>query len=427
LSGGQVVDLPPFFLAAMHYDRGDGDCPHEPGEKVMRGLVKPDRREFLRASLLGSGTLLLGFDKLSGFARPQNERDNPFRGGKQLGILEFTGESQAPLDAIIGAGLDARLFSDLSRLSPEQLVTPTEKFYTRTCASELLDAGKPWTIKVGGLVQEPLNLTLEDLVKGAKPMGMHLMECSGNTRATRFGLLSVGDWIGVPISDLLATRIKPGTDRVMVSGFDQYPMKSATSIPGADWVFTVEQLNASKAFLATEMNGQPLSRDHGAPVRLIMPGWYGCTSIKWVNAITFVDENFLATSQMQEFAARTHQQGVPKLARDYRPAIIDQAAMPIRVEEWFADGRIKYRVVGILWGGSRLVKALEIRFNPEEDYVRVAHFSQTTNDPWSFWSHVWTPKATGTYLIRLRVTDPSVETKRLDSGHYVRSVEVTEI
>jgi len=411
----------------MHYDRGDGDCPHEPGEKVMRGLVKPDRREFLRASLLGSGTLLLGFDKLSGFARPQNERDNPFRGGKQLGILEFTGESQAPLDAIIGAGLDARLFSDLSRLSPEQLVSPTEKFYTRTCVSELLDAGKPWTIKVGGLVQEPLNRTLEDLVKGAKPMGMHLMECSGNTRATRFGLLSVGDWIGVPISDLLATRIKPGTDRVMVSGFDQYPMKSATSIPGADWVFTVEQLNASKAFLATEMNGQPLSRDHGAPVRLIMPGWYGCTSIKWVNAITFVDENFLATSQMQEFAARTHQQGVPKLARDYRPAIIDQAAMPIRVEEWFADGRIKYRVVGILWGGSRLVKALEIRFNPEEDYVRVAHFSQTTNDPWSFWSHVWTPKATGTYLIRLRVTDPSVETKRLDSGHYVRSVEVTEI
>jgi len=417
LSGGQVVGLTPFFLAPMH----------DMEEKVIGGLVKPDRREFLRASLLGSGALLVDFDKLNGFARPQNERHDPLGDGKQLGILEFTGESRAPLDTIIGAGLDARLFSDLSRLSPEQLVTPTEKFYTRTCASESLDGGKPWTIKVGGLVQEPLNLTSEDLEKGAKPMGMHLMECSGNTRATRFGLLSVADWIGVPISDLLATQIKPRMDRVMVSGFDEYPMKSATSIPGADWVFTVEQLKASKAFLATEMNGQPLSKDHGAPVRLIMPGWYGCTSIKWVNAITFVNENFLATSQMQEFAARTHQQGVPKLARDYRPAIIDQAAMPIRVEKWFADGRIKYRVVGILWGGSRLVKALEIRFNPEEDYVRVAHFSQTTNDPWSFWSHVWTPKATGAYLIRLRVTEPPVETKRLNSGHYVRSVEVTEI
>jgi len=394
---------------------------------VIEGLVKPDRREFLRASLLGSGALLLGFDKLSGFARPQNGRDNSFRGGKQLGILEFTGESRAPLDTIIGAGLDARLYSDLSTLNPEQLVTPIEKFYTRTCASELLDGGKPWTIKVGGLVQEPVNLTLEDLEKSAKPLGMHLMECSGNARATRFGLLSVGDWTGVPISDLLATRTKPRTDRVMVSGFDQYTMKSATSIPGADWIFTLEELHSAKAFLATEMNGRPLTRDHGAPVRLVAPGWYGCTCIKWVKAITFVDENFLATSQMQEFAARTHQQGIPKLARDYRPATIDQAAMPIRVEKWFVDGRIKYRVVGILWGGSRPVKALEIRFNPEEDYVRVADFSQTANDPWSFWSHVWTPKTAGPYMIRLRVADPPVNTRRLDSGYYVRSVEVTEI
>ncbi len=393
---------------------------------MIRGFVRPDRREFLGASLFGSGALLLGFDKLSAFAQLQNEPDNPFRGGKQLGILEFTGESKAPLDTIIGAGLDARLFSNLSKLTPGQLVTPTERFYVRTTASELLDPGKPWVISVSGLVQEPVHLTLEELHRSAKPMGKHLMECSGNTRATRFGLLSVGDWTGVPISDLLATRMKPRTERVMVSGFDQYPMKSATSIPGADWVFTIEQLKASKAFLATEMNRQRLSKDHGAPVRLIMPGWYGCASIKWVNAITFVDENFLATSQMQEFAARTHQQGVPKLAKDYLPAMIDQAAMPIRVEKWFVDGRIKYRVVGILWGGSRLVKALEIRFNPEEDYVLVDHFSQTANDPWSFWSHAWTPRTVGTYMIRLRVADPLVETKRLDSGYYVRSVEVTE-
>ena len=394
---------------------------------MIEGLVKPDRREFLRVSLLGSGALLLGFDKLSGFARQQNERDNPFQGGKRLGTLEFKGESQAPLDTMIGASLDARQFSDLSRLSPEQLVTPTEKFYVRTAASELLDPSTPWMINVSGLVQEPVHLTLDELHKSAKPMGMHLMECSGNTRATRFSLLSVAEWRGVPISDLLGTRIKPRTNRVMVSGFDQYPTRSANSIPGADWIFTVEQINSAKAFLATDMNGQPLTKDHGAPIRLLVPGWYGCTCIKWVNAVTFVDDDAEATSQMQEFAARTHQQGTPKLARGYRPAVIDQAAMPIRVEKWFVDGRIKYRVVGILWGGSRLVKALEIRFNPEEDYVRVADFSHTANDPWSFWSHAWTPKTAGTYMIRLRVADPLVEAKRLDSGHYVRSVEVTEI
>jgi hypothetical protein len=106
-------------------------------------------------------------------------------------------------------------------------------------------------------------------------------------------------------------------------------------------------------------------------------------------AATLVDEN---TVQMQEFAARTYQRG----AKDYRPAIIDRAAMPVRVEKWIVDNKIKYRVVGILWGGSPPVKALEIRFNPEEDYVLIDDLSQTTNDPWGFWTHAWRPKTVGT-------------------------------
>ena len=388
---------------------------------------KQNRRKFLRASLLGSGALLLGFDELRGFARPQSGGADPFSGGQQLGTLEFTGESRVPLGTLFGTDLDGRLFSDLAALTSEQLVTPIEKFYVRTAASELLNTSKPWTIRVSGLVERSVTLTLAEINEGAKPMGLHLMECAGNTRATRFSLLSVGDWRGAPVSDLLAARVKARSARVMVSGFDQYSTKSATSIPGADWIFALEHLASAKAFLATEMNGQPLTKNHGAPIRLFVPGWYGCTCIKWVNTITFVSDDAEATSQMQEFAARTHQKGVPKLARDYNPASIDQAAMPIRIEKWLVDGKIKYRVVGILWGGSRPVKVLEIRFNPEEEYVRVDNFSQTVSAPWSFWSHAWTPRAPGTYLIRLRVVDPVVQTRRLDSGHYVRSVELTEV
>ncbi|HVH71197.1 MAG TPA: molybdopterin-dependent oxidoreductase [Candidatus Dormibacteraeota bacterium] len=389
--------------------------------------IRQRRREFLRASLLGSGALLVGLDKLCGFAAAQKDDRDPFFGGQQLGVLEFTRESRAPLDTIIGSGLDARLFSDLSTLTPEQPVTPIEKFYVRTTASDLLDTTKPWTIDVSGLVEAPLSLRFDEINASSKPMGLHLMECSGNARATRFALLSVADWSGLPLYDLLAARVKGKTDRVMVSGFDEYLEESANSIPGADWIFTLEQLRSAKAFLATQMNGHALRKDHGAPVRLVVPGWYGCTCIKWVKAIRFVGKDAQATSQMQEFAVRTDQRGVPQLASEYKPASIDQAAMPVRVEKWLVSGKIKYRVVGILWGGSRPVKVLEIRFNPEEDYVPVDKFSQTENDPWTFWWHTWTPKAPGTYSIRLRVTDPVVETKRLDSGHYVRSVEVTEV
>lgn len=397
------------------------------GVRVTDLRAKSLRRDFLRASVLGSGALLVGFDWARALVPHQRTDDDPFPGGKQLGVLEFAGESRTPTDTLFGEGLDARLYSNLTTLTAEHPVTPIEKFYVRTRASNLLDQATPWSLSVAGLVEKTLDFPLDDLRRAAKPMGLHLMECSGNARSTRFGLLSVADWVGVPVSDLLATRVKPHTDRLLFSGLDQYPTRSATSIPGADWIFTLDQLKTANAFLATDMNGQPLTRDHGAPLRLFVPGWYGCTCIKWLNAISFVADDAEATSQMQEFAVRTHQQGIPKLAKDYKSASMDQSAMPIRVEKWEVSGKIKYRVVGILWGGSRPIKNLEIRFNPEEDYVRVDSFAQAANDPWSFWSHAWTPAATGSYLIRLRVTDAGVPTTRLDLGYYVRSVEVNEV
>jgi DMSO/TMAO reductase YedYZ molybdopterin-dependent catalytic subunit len=386
------------------------------------------RRQFLQATILAGGTLLVGFERICALQTSRGEQKSSFEGGKLLGAVEFVGESRAPLDTPLGTELDARLYTDLSDITPENLVTPIEKFYIRTRASELLENEKPWKIRIGGLAEKSVNFTLEDLKTIVKPAGAHLMECAGNARSTRFGLLSVADWAGAPVSEVLGVaRPNPQATRVMISGFDRYAIKSSSSIPGADWIFTLDQLESSNAFLATEMNGQALPKDHGAPIRLVVPGWYGCTCIKWVNAITLVDEDIEATSQMQEYAGRTHQQGIPRLARDYQPASIDQCAMPIKVEKWLVEGKIKYRVAGILWGGSRPVNVLEIRFNPEEDYVRVDNFKQTVNDPWSFWTHGWTPKNPGTYMLRLRVKDRAVTTKRLDSGYYARSVEITEV
>jgi hypothetical protein len=146
-----------------------------------------------------------------------------------------------------------------------------------------------------------------------------------------------------------------------------------------------------------------------------------------VNEITLVEEGVEATSQMREYAGRTLQKGVPQLAKDFEPAAIEQAAMPIRIEKWSVADQLQYHVVGIAWGGSRPVKVLQIRFNPDEDYVMVDNFRQVTNDPWTVWTHHWSPQAPGTYLIRLSVKEPAVQARRLDSGYYVRSVEVTEI
>ena len=393
----------------------------EPKEKVTR-------RALLRGGLICGGALLAGFDGLA-WTKPSLKQENgAFADGKLLGLVDFADERLVQMDTAFGTELDGRLYTNLSTLKASDIATPTAEFYIRTRASEILPEAKSWQVSVDGLAGQRSRLQIADLKRAAKPMGLHLMECAGNVRQARFGMISVGNWAGVRLSEILDNaKVKPEATRVLISGFDQYVAASATSIPDASWIFTPEELKDAGAFLATEMNGQPLTKDHGAPVRLVVPGWYGCTCIKWVDSITFLDDKAEATSQMQEYAARTLQKGTPRLAKDFLPAVIDQAAMPIRVEKWLVEEKIRYRVTGIAWGGTRPVKELEIRFNPDEDYARVDNFSQVKNDPWTLWSHAWSPKTPGTYSIRLAAKDPLVQARKLDSGYYVRSVEITEV
>jgi DMSO/TMAO reductase YedYZ molybdopterin-dependent catalytic subunit len=401
--------------------------------KILSAVISPPtsqvaRRHWLKSALVASGSVWFGLDPVSvaavTFAQTRDVPDGEF-----LGILPFCKEGNVPTETLLGEGLDARLYTDLSKLMPDpSRPTPTLRFYIRTRASSLLDSNDLKFINLFSLTNStPLRLTVESLQKQARAMGMHLLECAGNTREARFGLMSVGEWSGVPLVEVLdrlgTTR---AATRILVSGFDRYASPSATSQPGASWIFLRDHIVSSGAFLATEMNGRPLPKDHGAPVRLVVPGWYGCTCIKWVNEIRIVADGAAPTSQMQEFALRTHQQGSPGLARDYQPAEIDLAAMPVRIEKWRVARKIQYRVIGIVWGGSQPVRQLDIRFNPEENYVPVQNLHSTTNDPWTFWTHTWSPDSPGSYLIRLRIAEPSVRTRRLDMGFYARQVEISE-
>jgi DMSO/TMAO reductase YedYZ molybdopterin-dependent catalytic subunit len=167
--------------------------------------------------------------------------------------------------------------------------------------------------------------------------------------------------------------------------------------------------------------------DHGAPARLVMPGWYGCTCIKWVNEISFVNADEPATSQMQEFASRTMQNGTPTLARDYLPAEIDLAAMPIRIEKWQVDGELVYKVVGIEWGGTAPAPALEIQFGDGVWQPVSKRSSAADAATWRLWEHAFRPAQPDTYSITLRVPDAGVRTRRLDSAYYLRQVAIDEV
>lgn len=331
----------------------------------------------------------------------------------------------APVPGVTyGEGLDARRFADLSSLHAPSPSTPTEGFFIRTTAPRALDAAA--AVELVGRRRDAMSPgTLRAM---SRDMGTHLMECAGNTDPANFGLMSVAGWHGVPLADVI-DRLGPLSDGALVEVAGVDPSgPSRSSAPGASWMFSRSQIEQTGAFLATDMNGRPLAADHGHPVRLVIPGWYGCASIKWVRSIAFVSRDAVATAQMREFASRTHQDGVPDLAADYLPPVIDVAATPVRVEQWHGpDADTFFRVVGIVWGGPVAPQSLEIRFSHREPFVRVTDYGRPANtSAWSLWSHVWRPREPGRYQIVLRA-DSSVRTRRLDAYFYTREISLDRV
>jgi DMSO/TMAO reductase YedYZ molybdopterin-dependent catalytic subunit len=352
--------------------------------------------------------------------------------GTLIGTLPlFRERSQAqPFGVKFAPGLDARLITDLSLLESNQLITPNELAYIRTeiPPAAIAQAQRGWPINVGGLVASESALTLAELSARAKPQGPHLFECSGNANPSNFGLMSVAEWEGVSLLDVI-DRLRPakGATAVLVAGFDHEASVSRRSVPGASWILPLAWVKTLGAFFATRMNAAALPPDHGAPVRLLIPGWYGCSWIKWVNEIRFVGPDEPATSQMIEFANRTHQSDQHKLARDYTPADIQTAATPVRVEKRRSDNGLEYRIVGIVWGGQQPVNRLSIRFNPDDSWKSFDICpAPKTHRMWSLWEYRWKPSAPGTYAIALKA-DASVPQRRLDSGYYVRQVRIDDV
>jgi hypothetical protein len=189
--------------------------------------------------------------------------------------------------------------------------------------------------------------------------------------------------------------------QVLVRGHDAHsggshpPPGFASSAQGASWVFTQQQLAAAGAFLALGVGGAALAPVHGGPVRLVVPGWFGCAHIKWVDGLRLGDPARAApTAQMREFASRTNQllppppqqqalgggRGgaavaaaagtVPALAALWRPALIPHSVTVLSVERWAADpdppaqlklgaggGAVRYLVKGVKWGGNATAAA----------------------------------------------------------------------
>jgi len=201
----------------------------------------------------------------------------------------------APFIRRDGKGLEARLET------MQGLITPNRLFFVRNnCVSIDVDAST-WQLSVeGDGVAEPLELTYDDVKSLPSRTLTSYLECAGNHRAM-FGLLQGressgtqwmtgavgnGEWVGVPLRDVLTLAgIHASAASVLLVGLD-----AESPEEGFRYVLPVEKAMQPDTLLAYALNGETLPKDHGFPVRALVPGWVGSANIKWLGRIVVSSE-----------------------------------------------------------------------------------------------------------------------------------------
>ncbi len=189
---------------------------------------------------------------------------------------------QAPAASTAQPAASAELFARLDadgELTP--VLTSTADFYhVSKNISDPRVGASGWTLKLTGLVERPLTLTYEDLVRRATVKKITTLCCISNE--INGNLISTAEWTGVPLQTLLAeVGVRPEAIDLKFRCADDYE----DSIPVARGM-------DPDTLVVIAMNGAPLPDDHGAPARLIVPGIYGMKNVKWVEEIEAVDEDF---------------------------------------------------------------------------------------------------------------------------------------
>lgn len=289
--------------------------------------------------------------------------------------------------------------------------TPTDSFFVRSnfAAPELPAATHRITVE--GAVETPLTLRLTDLARGPLREVTATVECAGNGRTAMSplpegepwdkGALSTAVWRGVPLAEVLGrARLRPNVLEILVEGADGEGSKRfARALP-------VSKAMHPDTLLVTEMNGEPLPRAHGAPVRLIVPGWYGMASVKWVKRIEALTRPFTGYYQRERYIYDLSNGRAPEPVTRMRvKSLILTPSEGARV----APGRVV--VHGIAWSGERRVVQVEVAVNGGETWKPATLLEKPRPSAWVRWAFTWEDAKPGRHTLRARATDEAGETQ----------------
>src|SRR3954470_7509434 len=302
---------------------------------------------------------------------------------------------------------------------PEALageITPTELHYVR---SNFAVPAHDGTLEVGGAVQNPTTLTLDDLRAMPPYERAVTLECAGNGRlATRplpigepWGdyAVSTARWTGALLHDVLE-QAHPTSDGVEVrfEGADHgaYHLKPVLAETDRDDLTFVRALPlahaadpAAEILIAYAMNGEPLGLDHGAPFRLVVPPWSAVASVKWLKRIDVLTEPFSGEFQTGHYIYEwPDRPAEPVDIMRVRARITDPAPASV-----ISPGT--YTVRGKAWSGTGPVTQVDVSFTGAGDWHAATVEAPKGPYQWQEWSLEWAANKVGRHTIRARATD----------------------
>jgi DMSO/TMAO reductase YedYZ molybdopterin-dependent catalytic subunit len=272
-----------------------------------------------------------------------------------------------------------------------------------------------WRLTIGGSVARPLALSLEELRARPAVEVTATMECAGNGRARLAPralsqpwldeAVGTARWRGVPLRPLL-DECGVGDDvvEVVFTGLDRgtengHVQDFARSL-------TLAEARRDEVLLAYEVNDQPLPPQHGFPLRLLVPGWYGMANVKWLAAITAVDRPFDGMQQLMSYRLRQEasEEGTPLTRMLPRALLVPPgiADFPTRSRTVTAG---PCRLEGRAWSGWGPISAVEVSTDAGETWS-AARIVRDVNSPWAWcrWTHDWEARP-GTHELRCRARD----------------------
>jgi DMSO/TMAO reductase YedYZ molybdopterin-dependent catalytic subunit len=348
------------------------------------------RRDILRSTLATAGLTILGIPEWALPALAQSETLVPFTDAPPT----------FPAPGPVNRQYDVRTI--------DGPFTPADKFFTTQHYGHPVVDPATYRLKISGLFNKPLSLSLDELRRMGNGELIFGFECSGNRRPLQ-GLCGNGRWSGIPLRAVLDRAGLKAQAREIVffcadRGEEEVEFRTQKFKVEQQYgrSMTREQVLSSDAFLAHALNGEPLTRHQGSPLRLLVPGWYGVANVKFLAQIHAQEDAYLGKFQARHYrtlrgevidgetkwteAGITHMQLKSFLARVTRSA----------------GG---YTMLGVVLHDGTPLKSVEVRVDDGPWRPAVLDPATRAKYSWKLFTYAWNDAAPGEHTLVSRVTD----------------------